>query len=419
MSRPITKLMNRLVETPNRAHTAMSMRSAFRSMSLAAGCVVVTSLASATVGVPVGEELDYADTPLAIRAKVVHVNGGSTLENGVVVIQSGKISAVGVGVEIPDGAVVIEHDGDLSAGMIALRDAAGVGAETYDWTRKLLPEAEVAHAFDASDPDFEALTSAGVTSVVLTPHQATLAGGVTCVVKTDGGRMLRRRAHLSLSFSSSAISSNQYPTSYGSVVSEYEKCFADGKGSFAEAAAGRLSLYMEASARHEVSRAIQFASKHKLKGVISGATLVGDLAQELAAAGLGVVLPSFRQGQDSRGLRGASALAKAGVAFGFALDSPGNNGDSLRMSAAACIREGLPASNAWNALTADAAKLAGVDSAVGTIAKGMDADLVLWSGPPLDLRSRVEAVYVDGTRAYSAPEDEEDDDDDDDDEESN
>ena len=58
--------------------------------------------------------------------------------------------------------------------------------------------------------------------------------------------------------------------------------------------------------------------------------------------------------------------------------------------------------NAWRGLTSDAARLAGVDERVGALEPGKDADFVLWSGDPLNLASRVEAVYVDGELAYSA-----------------
>jgi imidazolonepropionase-like amidohydrolase len=70
----------------------------------------------------------------------------------------------------------------------------------------------------------------------------------------------------------------------------------------------------------------------------------------------------------------------------------------LRFGAVMCVREGVDAKVAWNALTSDAARIAGVADRVGTLDRGMDADIVLWTGDPLDLGSRVTAVYVDGAR---------------------
>ena len=63
-----------------------------------------------------------------------------------------------------------------------------------------------------------------------------------------------------------------------------------------------------------------------------------------------------------------------------------------------CVREGLAPEKAWNALTSDAARIAGVDARVGRLDRGLDADFVLWSGSPLDLGSQVVSVFVDGAR---------------------
>ena len=51
-------------------------------------------------------------------------------------------------------------------------------------------------------------------------------------------------------------------------------------------------------------------------------------------------------------------------------------------------------------MTSDAARLAGVAKRVGSVRAGLDADLVLWSGDPVDPGSRVVAVYVDGKRVH-------------------
>ena len=68
----------------------------------------------------------------------------------------------------------------------------------------------------------------------------------------------------------------------------------------------------------------------------------------------------------------------------------------LRISAASCIGQGLDPVVAWSALTDTAARIAGVETRVGRLAAGLDADLVLWSGHPLDLGSRPATVIVDG-----------------------
>ena len=65
-----------------------------------------------------------------------------------------------------------------------------------------------------------------------------------------------------------------------------------------------------------------------------------------------------------------------------------------------CVRAGMPAAAARKALTGDAAIIAGIPGRIGRLARGLDADLVLWSGDPVALSSSIEGVYIDGNHVY-------------------
>ena len=136
--------------------------------------------------------------------------------------------------------------------------------------------------------------------------------------------------------------------------------------------------------------------RHGLRGTLHGANLSGEVAEAIKAAEMSVIYRSFSASTSSRTLAAVAALAEAGVPFGFGFDTPAEGDQRLRLSAAMCVRAGVERVAAWKALTSDAAKIAGVDSRIGLVAQGKDADLVLWSGDPLDLGSQVQAVYVDG-----------------------
>ena len=81
-------------------------------------------------------------------------------------------------------------------------------------------------------------------------------------------------------------------------------------------------------------------------------------------------------------------------------DAPGRHPASLRMGAAACVRAGLDKGAALATLTTSPASLAGATGRVGAIAAGHDADLVLWSGDPMDLTSAVRRVWIDGETVH-------------------
>ena len=150
------------------------------------------------------------------------------------------------------------------------------------------------------------------------------------------------------------------------------------RSAFAHLAVARSAALSSAVARRTASRSL--------------ATLVA--AARLAAARRGRI-----QAEGETRIASAS-LAEAGVPLAFALDAPEHSPEALRMTAALCVRAGMDRGAALRALTSEAARIAGVGDRVGRLERGMDADLVLWSGHPLDLASVIEAVYVDGVRVH-------------------
>ncbi len=367
---------------------------------------------------------------LQIRAKEILVGDGTRIADGVLVVQNGRIVKIGSDVAVDEAHPVIDHDGVVSAGMIACHALSGMGGEANETARTILPEARIAHAFRPSHSDFEKALAAGITTLVLSPTNDNLVGGLTAVVKSTGGKVVDADAHLALSFSSAAlrggvqerpgfffsaeaqygepentasgVSGSRYPTSYTGAVRELNERFANPEGIVAGVAKGELPVLIEAWERHEVARAAAFASRFGLRGAIRGAPLAGDehLLGLLKASGLSVIVGPFGFGQSRLSLDSVGALQKEGVPVAFALGATGGSPELLRVSAAMAVSAGADAAGVWKALTSDAARIAGVDGRVGLLAPGKDADLVLWSGNPLNLTSRVEAVYVDGERAY-------------------
>lgn len=336
----------------------------------------------------------------AIRATHIHLEDGTVLDNGLVLVDGDRIAAVGGGVNVPAGTPVIEHDGHLSAGLVALREYAGGAGELRDSTRTTLKNGRLAHAFRPGHSELKALLEEGITSLVLAPRASSLSAGCTAVVKSAGKTVVSDRAQLHLGLSSSSLTSNRRPTSYAGALRDLGALLDGGEGDFGDAARGSLPVVIEAGSRHEVQRAVAFAVKHNLSGAVSGAAWAGELAGDIADAGLSVILPPFSLGTTGRTLDAVLTLEEAGVPFGFAVTAPDRHPHALRMAAALCVRHGLGATAALRALTADAAKIAGVANRIGALAAGRDADLVLWSGPPTDLTSSVKAVLIDGTLVH-------------------
>lgn len=355
-----------------------------------------------TTAVAASTQARDAKQTIAFRAKTVHLGDGRVIEDGVVIVEGGIVRRVGQGLALPADALVVEHAGALTPGLIALHSADGAGAELFDSTRSVMSEADVGYAFAPEHSDFERCLAAGVTSLVLAPPAASLVPGATSVVKTSGGRVLKPRAQLVIGLSASALSRNVFPTSYGGALAELERQFEKPSGPFVRAKSGDLPVLLDVTTREEILRAIDFAARHKLRGALNGSLWTEELAQAVKDSGLAVVCDPADAGRDERGARSVVALAKAGVPFGFGLGSPARSPHSLRFAAALAVRQGLAAERALAALTGEAAKIAGVADRVGLLEPGREADLVLWSGDPLDLRSSVQAVYVDGSRVHGS-----------------
>lgn len=331
----------------------------------------------------------------AVHAKKVHGPEG-VLEDATLWVEDGKIRALVAGRDVPADVPMIEHDGQITAGLVAAHSYAGILQESHDDTRSVLAEARVAHAFDPGASDLRRALAAGVTTLVLAPRPETLVPGVTAVAKSAGGTLLRREAHLAIGLDSRSQRINRAPTSPAGTIAELQARFARPAGAFAAAAAGRMPVMIAAAERDDAERALAFAQRQRLSGSLLHSRLAGELLADVQRAGFSVVFAPLGVGAEKRAIDSIVALGKAGVPFAFALDLPFDAPEALRFSAALALRGGLEPAVALRALTSDAARIAGVQDRVGSLAKGLDADFVLWSGDPLDLGSRPLAVYVDG-----------------------
>jgi Amidohydrolase family len=152
----------------------------------------------------------------------------------------------------------------------------------------------------------------------------------------------------------------------------------------------------------DIRQVISFARRENLHLVIKGATEAWRVATELAAARVPVLLnplDDLPESFDAVGatLENAARLQHAGVKIAFTFDDPApHNIRRLRQAAGIAVAHGLPWEDALAAITRNPAEIFGVTAANGSLARGRPADLVLWSGDPLEVTTLADRVFIQG-----------------------
>ncbi|GAB3402031.1 amidohydrolase [Schumannella luteola] len=386
--------------------------------------------------------------PLAIvGARVVPVTA-DPIENGTVVVEGGRITAIGAAAEVvvPEGATVVDAAGRwLVPGFIEAHGHVGiheegVGVEGNDTNEMTNPNTAGVRAIDAIDIDDEGFRDAlrgGITSIVVKPGSGNVIGGRTVAIKSWGGRTIDEQLLRPEVSVKSALGENpkrvyagksQTPSTRLGVAYVLRQAFEDARhyaATRAEAAtegkAFKRDLALETLAavldgelvwdqhvhRHDdIATAIRLAEEFGYKLVVNHGTEGDKVADVLAEKGIPVIFgPMFTSRSKvelkDRAIKNLAALARAGVQVAITTDHPVVPIDFLVHQASLAVKEGLPAQTALEALTINPARILGLDDRVGALSVGLDGDLVLWSGDPLDVNSRAEHVFVEGVEVYA------------------
>jgi imidazolonepropionase-like amidohydrolase len=151
----------------------------------------------------------------------------------------------------------------------------------------------------------------------------------------------------------------------------------------------------------DIATAMRLADEFGYRLVIDHGTEAALLADRIAERGVPVLIGPLLTSRSkvelrNRSLANPGRLAAAGVELGIITDHPVVPIQLLHLQAALAVREGLDPAAALRAVTLTPARVIGVDDRLGSLEPGKAATLCVWSGDPLDVRSRVEAAWIDG-----------------------
>ena len=156
----------------------------------------------------------------------------------------------------------------------------------------------------------------------------------------------------------------------------------------------------------DIATAMRIAEEFGYDLVIDHGTEAHLLADLIAARDIPVIIGPLMTSRSkvelrNRSLRNPGLLAQAGVTISITTDHPVVPIHFLIHQATLSVKHGLDRDTALRALTINPARVAGIDARLGSIEVGKDGDLVIWSGDPLDVFSRVQRALINGTEIYT------------------
>jgi imidazolonepropionase-like amidohydrolase len=383
-----------------------------------------------------GAPKEESPRPWVVFAEHIYTAAGRSIDNGAVLVNNGKISAVTVGREEAAANETLKAFA-VTPGLIDASVHIDSGIQSVEQSREIEPQARVASTLDAFAIDWDRELRGGVTTVLVNPPDYDVIGGLGVALKTGGpesitARTVKNDAVLRGAMGSQPSEGNhpafgrptdfysRRPTTRMGVEWEWRKAFYDAAAGEHDAAKafpgsdrllavlkGELTLSIQAWTTQDIRTAVFL--KEELERELGGhPRMFVDAAAEawkepqlLVRSKTAVVLPPFPvAGRTNEGAfmawNVAQLLDEQGVMIALSSHGAPALESRLAMQAAYAMRGGLPFDAALAAVTINPARLMGVENRVGTLEVGKDADLVLWNGPPFEPASRVIGVVLDG-----------------------
>ena len=365
---------------------------------------------------------------------MLYTGTGTELRGALLTVTNGKVTSLVGGAEAPEDVWRVAA---ITPGMIDMSARITRGLDSVEQSSEVTPHMRVAHSLDFFDRAWDRQLREGVTTVLISPPDRNVIGGLGVVVKTGGepsleARLVKEDAVLRGAFGNEPSSGNRpasgrptsvysrRPTTRMGVEWEWRKAyFAAGQvGRNPELAypgheivqatlRGELPVFAQAWTTQDIRTAVFLTEEMKREGfgqirlILDSAAEAWKEPQLLVRSGAAVVLPPFTAGgRTGDGAFMAWDVGKELVALGVpvALSSHGTSDPNatLALQAAYAQRGGLSFEDALAAVTRVPAELLGIGDRVGTLGVGKDADLVLWNGKPFEVTSNVIGVVLDG-----------------------
>lgn len=379
---------------------------------------------------------------IAVKAKKIYTGSSGVIENGIILIQDGKIQEVSTGPEIPWNAEVIDYSQKVIVpGMVEAHVARGY--DVANETNPLTPFITVLDNIDTSHDAFLSALKDGVTTLHIMPGNNTILGGKGAVVKSTGlvveDMLLVPESGLKISVAGTPAQTRMGVLAqlrrYFNETKEYmekrkkgtqeEEKMVSTPGSFrspervkydsvADLLEGRYQAFVYCQGPSDVIRAYNLSEIYGYASVYLLGPECYKAADFIAEKKLNVILDPelvyFERDPITEEVKKIDVVGifhKKGIDFALLSDPNKVHTRSLSYQAMKAMGSGLSPEDALKAVTIIPARILGVDHLVGSIDKGKLASFSVLDDDPFKLSTKVEFVYIDGKLVYERTKDEE------------
>jgi imidazolonepropionase-like amidohydrolase len=417
------------------------------AVSLVTSALTAAAAAEAQVLIPTAAQ----SQPVVLRGATVHTVTKGTITNGTIVMDRGKIIAIG-GAEVaaPRGAKVVDVTGKhIYPGLIDAYSTVGISEiGAVDMSNDVTelgdfnPNVRAEIAVNAESRHIGTTRSAGVLVAFSTPGGGVISG-LSSAISLEGWTWeemsMKGAAALNVNWPDPNArgrggrgggppggpggrggAAAPAPKTYAEQVEEIRNYFADARAyrdaltsgqnvrtdtryaAMIPALNGEIPVVVAAEGVAQMNDAITWAKQEGVKLVIRGGRDAVKVAARLKSENVPVILtstmsapPRSDDGYDEA-YTAPAELHKAGVKFAIAGEASALYSYRLPWDAGVAVAFGLPEEEALKAVTINAAEFMGVADKVGSLEVGKEATLLITTGTPLDMTSNVLQSYIQG-----------------------
>lgn len=382
------------------------------------------------------------DRPVAVRGGTVIPITGEPIQNGVLVVQNGKILAVGgANTAIPRNATIIDATGKfVMPGLVDTHSHVGNG-DGGDGSAAQHPDVRIADAINPRSDTFNKARAGGITTVNVMPGSGHLLSGQTVYLKLRGDATRIEDLLINRTFdgiyggikmangtNSLRASGGTFPNTRGRSAAmqrqlflraqEYQRKIREAGDdaskrpardlqmeAMVEVLEGKRIVHYHTHTHYDILTVLRLREEFGFRVVLHHVSDAWAVADEIAAAGV----PSSIIHIDSPGGKletihltpeNGAALERAGADFAYHTDDGITDSRLFLRSAAFGVRAGVSRAKALEAMTLAGARMLDMADRVGSLEPGKDADFIILSGDPLSVYTHVEQTWVEGVKVF-------------------